>query len=685
MRSLIVKTYNMKKLIVSICLLIGTTIVGFGQNGNSSYNYNRGFDALENNNYEEAFRYFADVDEKAKEYPYAQVWIAVLYKEYENYSNALSAVNVALKKMPKKDKTYTAFAYSVRAKIFENVQDYERALLDYTSAIKAKPSSGNYEDRGDFFYNMKLYDYADMDYKKMIEIDESDLMGYMKVGRNHLEREQYEDAKKYFDYVIKMNADYSSGYSFRADCLYNLKRYSEATDDVIKALDIDGNSKAYYILQLIADSAFQIVSTKLKIQQSKNPNEASWNYYLGVVYENANKYAYAISYYRESHQQSANSTAVKRIAICYDELGNYDQALTYINTAIDLDSTDYSLIYWKSNIEFDKGMSKEAIKDIGKYIEKYPDYYYGYYKRGWYEFNTEKDEAAIEDFTTSIILDSTYAHSYLCRGDIYKRQGKMDLARKDFEKITEIDTLTEQGYQCVFYAYLELGQKDMAFNTMQKNLSLFDDYYNAACLYSLAGEPKQAISYLRTAMENGYRCFAHIEEDSDLNNIRQLPEFKQLIKEYKSIVAKEISEASEIEGEYVEKTAEIPFTKTHGVCEVKCTINGMPLYFVFDTGASDITMSSVEANFMLKNRYLTEQDIVGKQYYQVADGGISEGTVINIRNVNFGGLDLNNIKASVVKSQQAPLLLGQSALQKLGKIEIDNEKRVIKITYKEKK
>ena len=48
-------------------------------------------------------------------------------------------------------------------------------------------------------------------------------------------------------------------------------------------------------------------------------------------------------------------------------------------------------------------------------------------------------------------------------------------------------------------------------------------------------------------------------------------------------------------------------------------------------------------------------------------------------------LDLNNVKASVVRNQKAPLLLGQSVLGKLGKIEIDNEKRLLKVTTRKKK
>ena len=66
----------------------------------------------------------------------------------------------------------------------------------------------------------------------------------------------------------------------------------------------------------------------------------------------------------------------------------------------------------------------------------------------------------------------------------------------------------------------------------------------------------------------------------------------------------------------------------------------------------------------------------------VADA-ISKLTVINLAKIEIGGLALHNVTAAVVKGQKAPLLLGQSVLSRLGKIEIDNNQSVIKITYKE--
>ena len=103
--------------------------------------------------------------------------------------------------------------------------------------------------------------------------------------------------------------------------------------------------------------------------------------------------------------------------------------------------------------------------------------------------------------------------------------------------------------------------------------------------------------------------------------------------------------------------------------------------FVFDTGASDVSISMVEASFMMKNGYLSKQDVIGSAKFSDAVGNVSEGTVINLKKVKFGDLELDNVRASVVRNQVAPLLLGQTVLSRIGKIEIDNQKKVIVVRY----
>lgn len=114
-----------------------------------------------------------------------------------------------------------------------------------------------------------------------------------------------------------------------------------------------------------------------------------------------------------------------------------------------------------------------------------------------------------------------------------------------------------------------------------------------------------------------------------------------------------------------------------GTYTIPCKVNGLSMRFIFDTGASEVCISAAEALFMLKNGYLIPSDIKGKQYSQIANGDIVEGMTIVLRKIEIEGLLLSNVEALVVKSLSAPLLFGQSAIQKLGPIKLDGDKLII--------
>lgn len=677
----------MRQFILSILVLCSSAIFADNIKRPDSYNYSRGVEAINNNNAEEALDY---LNKEINEHPdngYAFAWIALVRNYNEEFGRALTAANIAVKKIPSKDKEYKAFAYGTRAKVYLNLEDTIQALKDYSQAINVMPDDDRlYNQRAQVYYEQEKYDLADKDYQKMISLKAGDVMGYMGIGRNANAQKRYGDAIKQFDYVVKLDQNYSSSYSFRAESYIGLKKYNEAIDDVITALGIDKDRKAFYELQELADSAFEQTVAKLKAQKIKEPNEQSWAYDLGVVYERAAKYNKAIAYYKESLEKESNIITASRISSCYDDLGDYDKALEYCDQAIALDSVKSDYLYQKANILDNAGRSKEAIRVMGEYIANNPDMAEGYYRRGWFEDHSGNVEEAIEDYTMAITLQPNEAYAYLNRGVLYRLKGENAKAESDFKQVVRLDSIPEEA-DCSFYAYYYLGQKDKAIEVLNTVLDKDKkgNCYDAACLYSVMGEKEKALSYLRQSLEDGYKRFAHIKRDRDLNNIRNTEEFKVLLKEFEEKHQQEIAaDADGDDSAYELKVEEIPFTKEGGVCKVKCAINGLPLHFIFDTGAADVSISSVEATFMAKNDFLSSSDIIGKQNYQTADGNITEGTIINLKDVKLGSLHLNNIKASVVRNQAAPLLLGQSVLSKLGKIEIDNTKKVLRITHKQK-
>ena len=108
-----------------------------------------------------------------------------------------------------------------------------------------------------------------------------------------------------------------------------------------------------------------------------------------------------------------------------------------------------------------------------------------------------------------------------------------------------------------------------------------------------------------------------------------------------------------------------------------CEVNGLKLRFVFDTGASYVSISLTEASFMLKNGYLEDSDIIGTTNIQNAEGGIAENYTINLKSVKIGSIILKDIKAVVSKQLNAPLLLGQSVLDQLGHWSINNSTLIL--------
>lgn len=143
------------------------------------------------------------------------------------------------------------------------------------------------------------------------------------------------------------------------------------------------------------------------------------------------------------------------------------------------------------------------------------------------------------------------------------------------------------------------------------------------------------------------------------------------------------NENSEVEEDYAE-VVEIPFKEYGGVRIIPVSINGVDMSMIFDTGASTTCISITEALFLLKQGLLIEDDIIGESSSRVADGRITQNTVVRLKEVILGGkIHFNDVKAVVVNSLDAPLLLGnQDILNKVSSFKVDNESQTIHFTLK---
>ena len=121
----------------------------------------------------------------------------------------------------------------------------------------------------------------------------------------------------------------------------------------------------------------------------------------------------------------------------------------------------------------------------------------------------------------------------------------------------------------------------------------------------------------------------------------------------------------------------ILLTKQHGVYTIPCSINGVKRSLVFDTGASTVTISMQLADLLYRSGKLSESDIKGYGRSQTASGHIVDNMAIVLKDIEISGLHLKNVDAVVIEGQHVPLLLGLSAIQKLGKVTLQGNRLII--------
>jgi len=159
-----------------------------------------------------------------------------------------------------------------------------------------------------------------------------------------------------------------------------------------------------------------------------------------------------------------------------------------------------------------------------------------------------ESQKAIDDLDAVIKKSPQQTEAYQFRAIAHSRLGRKDPARADLEKF-EIGSGSESQklYLAVIVA-AELGEgTDQALERLETALKEQPQdselHYDAVCAYALASRAvarkdqarsqslsERALGLLRKAIENGYADYRHIQEDADLDPLREQPAFADIMK-----------------------------------------------------------------------------------------------------------------------------------------------------------
>ncbi|MDR3334859.1 MAG: tetratricopeptide repeat protein [Treponema sp.] len=271
----------------------------------------------------------------------------------------------------------TAEEYYKRGQEYRNKGDYNRAITEYTEAIRLNQKyTDAYFVRGIAYELKKDYDRAMVDYTEVIRLNPKFANAYYGRGNTYNNKGEYDRAIAEYTEAIKFNQKYTDAYYARGEMYKNKGEYDRAIADYTEAIRLDPEYAAAYNSR-------------------------------GVVYN--------------------------------DFKGEYDRAIAEYTEAISLNPKYVFAYYNRGLAYYNKGDNDRAIADYTQAIRINPNYAAAYYSRGLAYYNKKDYDRAIADYTQAIRINPNYAEAYNNRGTTYYNKKDYTRAGADWTEALRLN------------------------------------------------------------------------------------------------------------------------------------------------------------------------------------------------------------------------------------------------------
>ncbi|NUN71216.1 MAG: protein kinase [Bacteroidetes bacterium] len=190
---------------------------------------------------------------------------------------------------------------------------------------------------------------------------------------------------------------------------------------------------------------------------------------------------------------------------------------------------------------YSKRMFDDAVTASKKAIELDTNNFLGYWILGRIYNNTDRYTESVQLFHKVLELNPDFYSVYGDLQIVYGRMGEKEKYQKvlmeglaTYERYLSHHPDDSRGHMYYATDLAQVGRKEEAKVQAAKAIELSPDdplmLYNAACFYAQMGEKTQAIQSLRDAISVGYGNYEWLQRDTDLDSLRDDPEFKELIK-----------------------------------------------------------------------------------------------------------------------------------------------------------
>jgi tetratricopeptide (TPR) repeat protein len=677
--------------IVLLCLL-ACSFQGLAQ----SYYLQHGMNMFDAGNYDEAESLLKAEIKKHSQESLAYEYLAKVYNGKDSLQLAIVNFDLAIKYAAKTEPKRIASLWKNKGVIYVRAEINEKALACFEAALKLNPQDISVlVARSDLFFRMDRLKEAKQDCETALKLDDLNFDAIAQYVYVLYQLKEYEPALKMANLMIKLKPGLDLPLSIRSKVYERQGQIPSAIDDTYEAIRIEDSRSNQDQLINLASYDFELALNKADLLVQEFPRKDLMYDLRSRIYQNHSQYEEAVSDVTQAMQlvrEDQESYYLSRRGYLYDAWGFRELSRNDYSESIKRDSSAYSDFSMRGYQQMMLGNYDEAMNDFNKGIALNPTDEVLYYYRGLANmYFGKKYQASLNDFNRALAVNRSDVNTLLYRGRLYAQfLNEPNLAKADFEKIVSVDSVLAENSTYQYYGLQGLGKKTEAISRLKQEVEKFQtatDHYNAACLYAIVGLKKEAIAHLDTSIQKGNVDLDYMKFDPDLQSIRNeeacVQLFATLAIKLKPVLEKEFArQASTFNSKFAKRDFQIPFVPQNhgGTFDVKGSINGLELKMLYDTGASNVTISKLEEDFMLKNGYLSEADFVGENRFQLANGADVKGRLYVVKDFELGGEVIHNVEITAMPNAKAHILLGQSVMARFGKFVIDNQRNVIKFT-----
>jgi aspartyl protease family protein len=677
----------MKKILILV--LLACSFSGMSQ----SYYLKHGMNMFDAGNFDDAESLLKTEIKQNPQESLAYEYLGKVYSAKDSLQLAIKQFDLALQYATKTDTKRLATLWKYKGNVYVKAEIYEKGLSCFESALKFNPRDISVLlARSDLYFRMDRLKEAKLDCETALKLDDLHFETIEQYVYVLYQMKDYEPALKMSNLLVKLKPALDLPLSIRSKVYERQGQIALAIEDTYEAIRIEDSCSNQDQLINLASYDFELALNKADLLVQEFPRKDLMYDLRSRIYQNHSQFDEAVSDVTRAMQivrEDQESYYLSRRGYLYDAWGFRELARNDYTESILRDSSASSDFAMRGYQHMMLGNYELAMQDYNKGLALDPTDGTLYHYRGLANMYLAKNyQASLSDFNRSLAANKSDVSTLLYRGRLYAQfLHEPNLAKADFEKMVSVDSVLAESSTYKYYGLLGIGKKAEAISRVKEEVAKFQsasDHYNAACLFAIIGEKKEAIAHLDTSIQKGNLDLAYIQFDPDLVSIRQEEGYIQLLAnlsdKLKPMLEKELArQASTFQGKFANRDFQIPFIskKRGGTYEVKGSMNGLKLDMLYDTGASNVSISHLEEEFMLKNGYLSETDFIGESSFHIADGSTVKSKLYIVKDFELGGVVIHNVEISAMPNREAGILLGQSVMARFGKFIVDNKRNII--------